>query len=79
MQVATKEMAALAGGPEATRSLLHSFAVNPGEGDGVTATLVSGGGRALKTRDRSNVDELDLGGKPWQFKGTEDYIFVTNA
>jgi hypothetical protein len=43
------------------------------------AALVSGGGRAFITSDRSNVDELDLGGKPWQFKGTEDYIFVTKA
>ncbi len=36
-------------------------------------------GTSLKSGHRSNVDNMDLGGKPWQFKGIVDYIFVTNA
>ncbi|SDP30026.1 hypothetical protein SAMN05428967_1514 [Phyllobacterium sp. YR620] len=71
-------MVAVAGGPQATRSL-HSFAVNPGEGDEVGPQSGVRRGTSLKSGHRSNVDTLNLGGKPWQFKGTEDYIFVTNV
>jgi hypothetical protein len=44
---------------------------------GVVADRKQGGGRALQTGHRSNVDSLDLGEQPWQFKGEKDYIFVT--